>query len=88
MLVVLLFTSLFLHVASQSICEFGCICFENILECSNIQLTKLPEFTEVLKLSTQKLMLRNMGNLDLTSFKIGEWINLKEIDLTGNNYLF
>ena len=89
MLVVLLFTCLFLHVASQSVCEFGCICFENILECSNIKLTKLPEFTEVVKLSTQKLMLRNMDNLDLSSFKIGEWINLKEIDLTGNNfYLF
>ena len=71
MLVILLFTCFFLHVASQSICEFGCICFENILECSNIKLTELPEFTEVEKLSTQKLMLRNMDNLDLSSFKIG-----------------
>ena len=33
-------------------------------------------------------MLRNMDNLDLTSFKIGEWINLKEIDLTGNNFIY
>ena len=88
MLVVLLFTSLFLHVASQSICEFGCICFENILECSNIQFTKLPEFAEVVRLSSQKLILRNMDNLDLSSFKIGEWVNLKEIDLTGNNFIY
>ena len=88
MLVVLLFTSLFLHIASQSICEFGCICFENILECSNIQFTKLPEFAEVVRLSTQKLILRNMDNLDLSSFKINAWTNLKEIDLTGNNYIY
>ena len=88
MLVVLLFTSLSFHVASQSICEFGCICFENILECSNIQFTKLPEFAEIVKLSTQKLILRNMDNLDWSSFKIGEWINLKEIDLTGKNFIY
>ena len=88
MLVVLLFTSLFLHIVSQSICEFGCICFENILECSNIQFTKLPEFAEVVRLSTQKLILRNMDNLDLSSFKISEWINLKEIDLEGKNFIY
>ena len=33
-------------------------------------------------------MLRNMDNLDLSSFKIGEWINLKEIDLTGNKFIY
>ena len=86
MLVVLLFTFLFFPVASQSICQFGCVCFENILECSNIPFTRFPEFTEVVRLSTQKLMLRNMNNLDLSSFQIGVWANLKEIDLTGNNF--
>ena len=70
MLVVLLFMSLFSPVASQSICEFGCIGFENILECSNIQFTKLPEFAEVVKLLTQKLMLRNVDNLDLSLFQM------------------
>ena len=59
-----------------------------ILECSNIQFTKLPEFAEVVRLSTQKLILRNMNNLDLSSFKIDEWINLKEIDLEGKNFIF
>ena len=87
MFVVLLFTSLFLHIAAQSICEFGCICFENILECSNIQFTKLPEFAGVIRFSIQKLILRNMDNLDLSLFQIGEWINLKEIDLTSNNFI-
>ena len=88
MLVVLLFMSLFSPVSSQSICEFGCVCFENILECSNIQFTNLPEFAEVVRLSTQKLMLRNMDNLDLSSLQIGAWTNLKEIDLTGNNFIY
>ena len=61
MLTVLLFTYLFLHVASQSICEFGCIYFENILECSNIKLTKLPEFTEVCKIINTKVDVEEHG---------------------------
>ena len=88
MLVVLLFTSLYLHVASQTICEFGCLCFENILECSYLQFKKLPEFAEIVRLSTQKLMLRNMNNLDLSSFQSRAWTNLKEIDLAGNNLIY
>ena len=62
--------------------------FESILECSNTQLTKLPEFPDVVRLSTQKLIVRNMDNLDLSSFQISAWTNLKEIDLTGNNFIY
>ena len=80
-----LYFSMLLHKVFVNLDVF---CFENILECSNIQFMKLPEFAEVVRLSTQKLILRNMDNLDLSSFKIGEWINLKEIDLTGKIFIY
>ena len=33
-------------------------------------------------------MLRNMDNLDLSSFQVSAWTNLKVMDLTGNNFFF
>ena len=61
----------------------GCLCVENILECSNMHFTELPEFSEFIKLSTQKILLRNIPNLDLSSMKCAQWPNLVEINLTG-----
>ena len=37
----------------------------------------------MVKLTTEKVMLRNIPQLDLSAFKTSEWINLEEIDLKG-----
>ena len=81
------FLSLFSTYATQNICDYGCLCFENILECSNLGFTKFPEFAEMVKLTTEKVMLRNIPQLDLSAFKNSEWINLEEIDLKGNSFI-
>ena len=83
-----IFLALFSTCASQNICDYGCLCFENILECSNLGFTKFPEFAQMVKLTTEKLMLRNIPQLDLGGFKTSEWINLEEIDLKGNSFFF
>ena len=85
MFVVLIFALLFLPLRAQNVCEFECLCFGNILECSNLQFKKLPQFSQVLRLATEELMLRNMPDLDLGLFKSEEWINLQEIHLEGYN---
>ena len=41
----------------------------------------------MVKLRTEKLMLRNISQLDLGGFKTSEWINLEEIDLKGNSFI-
>ena len=42
----------------------------------------------MVKLTTEKVMLRNIPQLDLSAFKTSEWINLEEIDLRGySSYL-
>ena len=48
---------------------------------------KIPEFAEMIKLTTEKLMLRNIPKLDLSASKTSEWINLEEIDLKGNSFI-
>ena len=83
-----IFLALFSTYATQNICGYGCLCFENILECSNLGFTKFPEFAEMVKLTTEKLMLRNIPQLDLSAFKTSIWINLKEIYLKGNSFYF
>ena len=87
MLYIAIFLALFSICASQNICEYGCLCFENILECSNLGFTKFPEFAEMVELTTEKLMLRIIPQLDLGGFKNSEWINLEEIDLKGNSFI-
>ena len=49
--------------------------------------TKFPEFAEMIKLTTEKVMLRNIPQLDLSAYKTFEWINLDEIDLKGNSFI-
>ena len=49
--------------------------------------TKFPEFAEMIKLTTEKVMLRNIPQLDLSAFKTSEWINLEKIDLKGNSFI-
>ena len=49
--------------------------------------TKFPEFAEMVKLKTEKEMLKNIPQLDLSAFKTSEWINLEEIDLKGNSFI-
>ena len=82
-----IFLSLFSIYVTQNICGYECLCFENILECSNLGFTKFPEFAEMIKLTTEKVMLRNIPQLDLSAFKTSEWINLEEIDLKGNSFI-
>ena len=41
----------------------------------------------MIKLTTEKVMLRNIPQLDLSAFKTSEWINLEEIDLKGNSFI-
>ena len=87
MLAFTIFLSLFSIYATQNICGYECLCFENILECSNLGFTKFPEFAEMIKLTTEKVMLRNIPQLDLSAFKTSEWINFEEIDLKGNPFI-
>ena len=82
-----IFLSLFSIYATQNICGYGCLCFENILECSKLGYTKFPEFVGMIKLTTEKVMLRNIPQLDLSAFKTSKWINLEEIDLKGNSFI-
>ena len=43
-----------------------------------------PDFNRALFfLSTEALLMRKMPQLDLSTFVIGDWMNLKVIDLTG-----
>ena len=88
MLAFTIFLSLFSIYATQNICGYECLCFENILECSNLGFTKFPEFAEMIKLTTEKVMLRNIPQLDLSAFKTSEWINLEKIDLKGRSNSF
>ena len=87
MLAFTIFLSLFSIYATQNICGYERLCLENILECSNLGFTKFPEFAEMIKLTTEKVMLRNIPRLDLSAFKTSEWINLEEIDLKGNSFI-
>ena len=87
MLAFSIFLSLFSIYATQNVCGYGCVCFKNILEYLNLGFTKFPEFAEMIKLTTEKLMLRNIPQLDLSAFKTSEWINLEEIDLKGNSFV-
>ena len=87
MLAFTIFLSLFSIYATQHICGYECLCFENILECSKLGFTKFPEFAEMIKLTTEKVMLRNIPQLDLSAFKTSEWINLEKIDLKGNSFI-
>ena len=56
-------------------------------QCSNLGFIKFPEFAEMFKLTTEKVMLKNIPQLDLSAFKTSEWINLEEIDLKGNPFI-
>ena len=87
MLAFTIFLSLFSIYAAQNICGYEYLCFENILECPNLGFTKFPEFAEMIKLTTEKVMLRNIPQLDLSAFKTSEWINLEEIDLKGSSFI-
>ena len=81
-----IFLSLFSIYERQNI-WYGCLCSENILECSNLGFTKFPEFAEMIQLTTERLMLRNIPQLDLSAFKTSAWINLEEINLKGNSFI-
>ena len=56
MLAFTIFVSLFSIYATQNICSYDFLCFENILECSNLGFTKFPEFAEMVKLTTEKVI--------------------------------
>ena len=81
---VVLFLTSFISICSAQVNSVeGCLSVENILECSNMQITELPAFSEFIKLSTEKILLGNIPNLDLSRMKCTQWPNLVEINLTG-----
>ena len=73
----------FFSTISGDECDFGCKCFEKVLDCTEMGFSTIPNFKKTIKLSTESLLLRKMPTLDLTNFILDEWMNLKEIDLTG-----
>ena len=43
----------------------------------------MPSFRRIIRLSTKKLLLRNMPQLDMSNMDCSEWPNLDEINLRG-----
>ena len=85
MLVVFIFLSIFVfNLQAQSDCAYGCLCFENILECSEMRFTFFPAFPEMIRINTKEIWVRNIPRLDMASMDIDEWPYLKEINLRGN----
>ena len=83
MFVVLLFIGRIPYNISQFECGSNCLCFDDMVDCSRQHLRGMPTFSEFITLSTQKLLLRHMPDLDLTTWDCTQWINLKELNLKG-----
>ena len=84
MLVVFLILSVFVfNLQADPDCAYGCLCFENILECSEMRFTYFPAFPDMIRYNTKKLWVRNIPRLDMSTMDIDEWPNLLEINLKG-----
>ncbi len=67
----------------QNICGPNCLCFNQLVDCSKKDLKRMPSFRRIIRLSTKKLLLRNMPQLDMSNMDCSEWPNLDEINLRG-----
>lgn len=83
MLAIFIILSYFVKINTQHPCEFGCVCFPTILECSGLPLAQFPDFGVLTKLSTKEILVRNIEYLDMGTMIISEWKNLETIDLRG-----
>ena len=77
---------LFIPLINVNECDYGCKCFEKVLDSTSKDFRILPIFQQRIILSTEALLMRKMPQLDLSTFVIHDRMNLKVIDLTGNVY--
>ena len=69
-------------------CSQGCSCYSRVIECSDRNLHKIPNFPTQFKRPITRFLLRGNPDLDLTDFNFAqEYVSLQAIDLTGK-YVF
>ena len=69
-------------------CSQGCSCYSRVIECSDRNLHKIPNFPTQFKRPITRFLLRGNPDLDLTNFNFAqEYVSLQAIDLTGK-YVF
>lgn len=74
----------FFHITfSQFHCGSNCLCFDDLVDCSRHNLKVMPTFRRYTILSTKRLLLRHMPDLDLTTFDCPSWRNLEQLNLKG-----
>ena len=83
-LLALILLGIILHCYTmQNTCGPNCLCFNQLVDCSKKDLKRMPSFRRFIRLSTKKLLLRNMPQLDMSNMDCSEWPNLDEINLRG-----